>query len=159
MAEERPTANIPDPGLVYRATGQERDEFDLDDNMPWQTRLDIFAGIELELGKAEIHLEQGVNKFDVHGDMKDVADAVELLKSSADYHAKSFTPEQLLQAADDPRADAGLLAAVADRRAATERNNAPQSLADRLKAVDEARDVNEVRNDERFRDDGRDEKG
>ena len=138
MAEDR--SNITDPDLVYRFTGNERDEFDMDDNMPWQRRLDLFAGIELELGKAEVYLEKGVNKFDVYGDMKDIEDAVAVLKASAEHHAKSFTPEHLREAAEHPRADIGLLAAVADRRAATERNSAPQSLAERMKAADVSRD-------------------
>ena len=159
MAEERHSANFSEQDLVYRMTGNERNEFDMDDNMPWQKRLDLFAGIELELGKAEIHLEKGVNKFDVYGDMKDIQEAVTVLKASAEHHAKSFTPEQLREAAEDPRADIGLLAAVADRRAATERTNAPQSLVDRMKAVDESRDVRNRDQDERLRDDGRDEKG
>ena len=157
MAETRATNK--DPDLVYRFTGSERDEFSVDESMPWQKRLDLFAGIELELGKAEIYLEKGVNKFDVYGDMKDVRDAVSLLKASAEHHAKSFTSEQLREAAEDPRTDIGLLAAVADRRAATERNSASQSLAERVKAAGASRDAHDRRVDERQQDEGRDEKG
>ena len=159
MAEERHSANFSEQDLVYRMTGNERDEFDMDENMPWQKRLDLFAGIELELGNAEIYLEKGVNKFDVYGDMKDVQEAVTVLKASAEHHAKSFTPEQLREAAEDPRTDIGLLAAVADRRAATERNSAPQSLAERMKAADVSRDARDRTIDERQQDEGRDEKG
>ena len=157
MAEDRTSDT--DLDIIYRYTGDERDEFGTDENMPWQRRLDIFAGIELELGRAEIYLEKGVNKFDVYGDMKDIEDAVSVLKASAEYHANRFSSEQLREAADHPKADTGLLGAIAYRRAATERTNAAQSLVDRMKAVDESWDVRNRDQDERLRDDGRDEKG
>ena len=159
MAEERTSSSASEQEMIYRFTGNEPNELSIDKDMPWRRRLELFADITIQSDIAQDYLDKGVNKYDVYGDMKDIQDAVELLKSSADFHAKAFTPEQLREAADDPRTDMGLLAAVADRRAATERNSASGSLSDRIRAQDEPRESRQPREDERTLDEGRDEKG
>ena len=159
MAEERINQSIPSTGLVDRYTGREQDEFSTDDNLSLKERIDRFEEVEYALGKAETYLQAGATKTEIYGDLKDVQDSVILLKASAMHHANGFTPEQLREAAEDPRFDTGILQAIADRRAATDRTSAPQSLTDRMRAADEMRDTSHLREDDRTLDEGRDEKG
>lgn len=159
MAQERDIRSIPETGIVDRFTGREAGENSVDIKLSLKERLDRFEEAEVELTRAEAYLQSGVNKADLYGELRDVQDAVTLLKTSAKHHADGFTPEQLKQAAEERLTDPGLLQAIADRRGATERNSASGSLTDRIRATDETRDVRQAREDDRARDEGRDEKG
>ncbi len=159
MAQEQDIRSIPEKGIVDRSTGREADEFSVDETMSLKEKLDRYEAAEVELTRADAYLQSGVNKAELYGALRDVQDAIELLTETATYHADSFTPEQLKQAAEERLAIPGLLQAIADRRSAPERNSANNSLSDRMRATDETRDVRQVREDDRARDQGRDEKG
>lgn len=82
-----------------RFTGRETSELEPDPKMTIVDRVDRFMAAEYELGRAEIALEEGVNKIGSPGSgYQDIREAIDTLKVSAEYHA-SLVNEQELDAA------------------------------------------------------------
>ena len=91
-----------------RFTGRESGEFEPDPKMTVPERVERFMAAEYELGRAEIALEEGVNKVGTPGSgYEDVQDAIATLRASAEYHASQVDAQDLQAAveAQDVRAE------------------------------------------------------
>ncbi|MEL6569101.1 MAG: hypothetical protein AAFQ22_11830 [Pseudomonadota bacterium] len=136
MADDR---TIPEAGIVDRYSGREADEFSVDDKLSLEDRVWRFEGAEIELMRAEAHLERGADKTDIYGEFHEIKDAIALLKRSAEHHANGFTREELAQAVEDKSIRVEILHAIADRRTIDARPRIPDGLSERLRAADDGR--------------------
>jgi hypothetical protein len=136
MASDR---TIPETGVMDRYSGREADEFSVDNNLTFEDRLSRFEGAEIELMRAEAYMERGADKAEAYGDIKDVREAIDILRGSAEYHANGFSKEELSKAAEEKTVDVAVLQAIADRRTIDQRPRIPEGLADRLRDEDQTR--------------------
>ena len=91
-----------------RFTGREGGGSEPDPKMTIAERVERFMAAEYELGRAEIAMEQGVNKIGSPGSgYEDIKEAVATLKASAEYHARLVNEQDLdaAVAAQDVRAE------------------------------------------------------
>lgn len=146
MATDR---TIPETGIVDRYSGRESDEFSVDNSLSFKDRLSRFEGAEIELMRAEAYMERGADKAEAYGDIRDVREAISVLRDSAEYHANGFSKEELAHAAEEKIVDVAVLQAIADRRSVEQRPRIPEGLADRLRDDEQTRTPEPSREDDR----------
>lgn len=84
-----------------RFTGRETSETEPDPKMTVRERVDRFLGAQYELDRAEIALNQGANKIEMGAAYNDIGDVIEVLQSSADYHAAQVDRAELKDAVEN----------------------------------------------------------
>jgi len=140
---------IPETGIVDRFTGREADEFSINDNLSVQERVSRFEGAEVELLRAEAYLERGADQVDAYGDIRDVKDAIAVLRDSAEFHANGFSKEELEKAAEEKTVDVAILQAISERRTVDKKPRENSSITQRIQSMSEERHPDQSRDVDR----------
>ena len=101
MENDRSELASSDTWILDRFTGGESDDRQPDPKMTITDRVERFMAAEYELGRAEIALEEGVNKIENPGvGYEDIQDAINSFRASAEYHASLVDEQELKQAVE-----------------------------------------------------------
>lgn len=109
--------------IVERRTGRLADDYGIETELSIEEKISRFEAAEYDLGFAEAALEKGHNRAEVFGDTKDIQDAIEVLKASAEYRAAELSEPEIKNAKSAGLLSNGLAEALADRKRATEAAN------------------------------------
>ena len=115
MANDQRDVLHADEWVMDRYLGDETNTLEPDPKMTIVDRMDRFLAAEYELGRAEVALQQGVNKFERGGEYEDIVSAIATLKASAEYHASQVDTQELDQAVQAQDIDESEAAALLDR--------------------------------------------
>ncbi|MBO6687581.1 MAG: hypothetical protein JJ931_05320 [Henriciella sp.] len=113
----------PSEPIVERRTGRLADDYGIETELSIEEKISRFEAAEYDLGFAEAALEKGHNRAEVFGDTKDIQDAIEVLKASAEYRAAELSEPEIKNAKSAGLLSNGLAEALADRKRATEAAN------------------------------------
>lgn len=102
--------------LVERRTGRSPEEFGIESGLSLEEKLARFEAAEYDLGFAEASLKRGHIRTDVHGDTKDIKEAILILKASAEYRASEISDKELEQARGAGLVSEAVADALKDRK-------------------------------------------
>lgn len=108
----------PSEPIVERRTGRLADEYGIETELSLEEKVSRFEAAEYDLGFAEAAFEKGHNRAEVFGDTKDIQDAIEVLKASAEFRAAELSEPEIKNAKNAGLLSNGLAEALAERKLA-----------------------------------------
>ena len=101
--------------LLDRRSGRSTEEFGLENDLSFNERVALFEQAEMSQGYAESQLSRGYTKEEVHGETREIEEAIKIFSESAEFHASRIEEKEIAAALGNEQIDPSIAAAIRDR--------------------------------------------
>lgn len=101
--------------LLDRRSGRSPEEFGVEQDLTLEERVALFEQAEMSQGYAETQLSRGYAKEEVHGETREIEEAIKIFSESAEYHATRIDEKEIAAALENKQIDPAIADAIRGR--------------------------------------------